>query len=301
VIDIARIIEDVSGRYARHYTDAISDLLIAIARDNAPATRASRMRLAEITRQTMGVAEVLGATSTLTAAGGVAQFSSQGIVPSVTFEEAGADMVARVPKTITDAAERTWRRISHLYSTEHAMAFVRSAEDSVTRRVQDLIVQMQRDGVTELEAGRRITMGVEQIREITRPWSESYSRMVFRTNVSTATTAGRFRAAMDPDVAAIIPAMRFTTAGDSDVRPNHRADGFIAKTTNPVWRWLAPPLAWSCRCRIDHMTRPQLRRAGALHEDGTVRESRVPAGVHPDEGFRTQGRVDLGLGVGGIA
>ncbi|MGB0889437.1 MAG: phage minor head protein [Solirubrobacterales bacterium] len=137
-------------------------------------------------------------------------------------------------------------------------------------------------------------MGVDEIRQKTKAWSESYARMAFRTNLNTAVTAGRFRQAQDEDIKAVIPCFRFDALIDSGTRDNHRAaDGFIAKVDNALWRHIAPPLGYSCRCQVSLVSKPQLRRMGRLRPDGSIQEDRLPPGAHADKNFRHGGRPDL--------
>jgi SPP1 gp7 family putative phage head morphogenesis protein len=312
--DISRFLEDLSGRHARFYEGALRDLLVALARQNFAAAQDARHKLAEVMRQTMGVAEVLGAMLTLQevaaivrTAGGLfrrdrarleafATSTVQSIVPRVTFTEALQEMIDRTPVTIRAAAERTAERIAQLYGSGRVVAFVRSAEQAVTERVQDLMAKAIREGVVESEAGRTIRLAVDFIRRETDPWTESYARMAFRTNLNTAVTAGRFRQAQDPDIREVIPALRFDAVGDADTRPNHMAaDGLIFRADNTVWNRIAPPLGYNCRCRVSFVGVPELRRLGRIAANGTIGEDRLPATARPDRGFRHGGRPDLFL------
>jgi len=326
-LDATKFLEDLTGRHAKAYTAAVSDMLVAVALNNRPKWDAARTRLGRIIAETMGVAEVLGASLVLRdAAGaipeqemnafafgagtslhpddaiGMLRFAStptQTILPRVTLTEALEDFVTRAPVTIRDAAERTAQRIAQLYSEGRVAAFAKSAEQAVTERAQALISQAIREGVGEAGAGRALKLGVDQIRQETEAWTEAYSRMAFRTNVNTAVTAGRFRQVQDQDIKAVIPAFRFDAVGDSDTRHNHgAADGLIFKVDNPVWNTIAPPLGYNCRCQVTLMTLPQLRRMGRVDSTGGIREDRLPTSAHPDDGFRHGGRPDL-LGVGG--
>jgi len=279
MIDADRFLEDLTGRFARNYTLAISDMVVAIARNNRPQLADVRKRLAKIIAETMGTAEVLGATQVLRAAAGLrereifrdvfgrygdqqmhlvktmgwVQFKDaaiQTILPRVTFVEALQDMVDRTPTVIRNAAERTAKNIARLYGEGAGgiprVAFVRSAEQAVTDRVQSLIAEAIREGVSETEAGKLIRLGVDEIRKKTAAWSEGYARMAFRTNVNTAVTAGRFRQAQDPDIRQVIPAFRFDSVGDADTRDNHdAADGLIFLSSNRVWEFIAPPLGYN--------------------------------------------------------
>ncbi len=288
-----RILESTSARYAREYFAALHDLYVAAVMGDKPAARDARERLAATMADTMGAAELLGARYALQAASRRAQFS-QTVIPGVSFEDALDDFVSRAPVTLRNAAQRTAQRIAELYSQERVAAFVRAAEDTVTREAQGFIARALREGIGEGEAGRRLSMSVEQVRELSEPWSEGYARMVYRTNVNTAVTAGRFRTAQDPDIKLAVPAFRFDAVGDGDTRDNHgAADGVILAVDNPAWNRIAPPLGYNCRCQISHVSALELEVSGRLRDDGTVVESVVPRGVFPDEGFRHGGRPDL--------
>ena len=219
---------------------------------------------------------------------------TQTLLPRVTFEEALEDMVERAPVTIRDAAERTAQRIAELYSEDKVMAIVRSAEESVTSEAQKFIERALRDGVPEGEAGQRLAMRVDDIRVQSQAWSEGYARMVFRTNINTAISAGRFRQAQDPDIQEVAPAFRFDAVGDGDTRDNHdAADGLIMSVSNPEWRKIAPPLGYNCRCQVVHVTRSELESMGRIRKDGSLIEDKVPSGAFADPGFRHGGRPDL--------
>lgn len=309
-IDTARYLESIEAHYSRHYAKAVSDMIVAKAMRNDAGLRAARTELERVISQTMGIAEVLGAASMLRKAADVhvemtgEAFrrhardlllfkDSPDLLAEVTFQEALQDLAERTPVYLKDAAERTAQRISQLYGEGRVMAFAKSAEQAVTDRVQALIVQAVKDGVDEASAGTLIRMGVDTVRTETEAWTEAYSRMAFRTNVNTAVTAGRFRQAQDPDVKAVMPAFQFQAVGDVDTRDNHQAlDGRIYKVDNPVWNRIAPPLGFNCRCTVSPLSLPMLRRMGRIGRAGVVEDS-VPAGGHPDPGFRYGGRPDL--------
>jgi len=309
-LDAQKFLEDLTGRHARNYTAIVQDMVVAMATGNKPALRDARERMEAVTTETMGTAEILGASISLQAAAKIATpadvaresgpllafaaSTTQTILPRVTFEEAVQDMIDRTPATIRNAAERTAQRISQLYGEGRVVAFARSAEHAVTERVQGLITQAIREGTEEIGVGRLIKTSVDEIRTATAAWSEGYARMAFRTNVNTAVTAGRFRQAQDPDIKAVMPAMEFFTVGDSDTRSNHQAgDGIIMLVDNQAWRTHAPPLAWNCRCGVRQVGLPELRRMGRVNSDGSIREDKPPAAWKPDPGFRHGGRPDL--------
>lgn len=321
--DVDAILADTNTRLAAEYVQAFGDYLVAVVLRNAPQTRDARLRLEEVVRESMGRAEVLGALSSLRAASGViagdpataaafsiapgssgltgaacrgqllafADTSAEKVLSRVTFAEALEDLVDRVPVTLRNTAERISGRIAELYAADGGViAFANSAEAAVTQRARELITKGVREGIPEREIGRTIAFDVNRIRRETEAWTESYARMAFRTNLNDAVSQGRIRTAQDPDVKIAIPAFRFTAIGDGDTRPNHKAaDGIILSVDNPAWRWLRSPLGYNCRCGIDNMSRPLLRRMGRLDAAGNVVESKIPFNARPDEGFRPGG------------
>lgn len=307
MIEVEKLLTDLSGRYAAPYERAISDLVVALVRENAPAARDARMALANVTRETMGVAEVLGATALLRAASGyfvalrgdernmlAFRDPTQLVIPRVTLSEALEDMVTRTPVTLRRAAERTAQRISEIYSEGRVIAFAKAAEASVTREAQRIISETFKAGLGENAAGKALLRAVDAVRKRSAEWTDSYARLAFRNNVNTGVTAGRFRQVQDPDVRAVIPAFRFDAVGDSDTRHNHKAaDGVVLRVDNPEWRRIAPPLGHNCRCRVSLLSVPMLQRMGRIGPGGTIHEDRVPHDAGPDEGFRHGGRPDL--------
>ncbi len=305
---IGKLLEDVSGRPARMHSAAIGDLMVATVRGNKPAARDAREQLAEVTRDTMGAAEVLGARATLDAVMAASthlskplpdvQFGSdQNVLPSVTFEEGLTELATRVPATIRNSAARTSQAIAKLYSKGRHIAFVRAAEESVTKAAQQFLQRAMAEGMTENAAGRGLSMTVDAVRKATKPWSDSYSRLVFRNNLNTAITAGKFRQAQDPDIRAILPAFRFDAVGDVDTRDNHQAaNGLVMSVDDTRWSQLAPPLGHNCRCQIVAVDVITLEAQGMMSENGQLQRMSAPAIAGPDEGFRHGGRPDL-LGV----
>lgn len=309
--DIDAILESTAAYYAKPFRVAIQDLLAALVTDNQPAAKDARFALREVMRETMGIAEVVGATQLLRDAAEHVQPISgdrerilrfregepaQRIVPRVSLTEAITDMIERTPVTIRNAAERAGQRIAQLYAQGRVLAFARATEDTVTREAQAILAQQLAIGSHENTAARELSLSIEKVRELSAPWSEGYSRMVFRTNVNTAVTAGRFRQAQDPDIKAVVPAFRFSAIHDGDVRPNHAAaDGLIMGVDNSAWGRLAPPLGYNCRCHVALLSLPQLERMGRIGRGGRLIEDSPPAAAHPDPGFRHAGRPDLYL------
>lgn len=295
--DVDKLLATKSPGPSRLYFAALQDMMVAVLFDNSAALTDARNALNRVMINTLGVAELLGAAEALKLAASVtvheeANFAwqwghvyrgklwevgtelltfagepTQTLLPSVTFTEAVANLISRVPTTLRRAAERTAENIAKLYGVDSGgiprIAFVRSAEDAVTKRAQSLIAEAIEKGTPEgtfieidpeglkpsvikVGAGRKLVEGVEQVRKITGPWTEGYAKMVFRTNLNTAASAGQFRQAQDPDIKRVLPAFMFTTAGDVDVRKNHAAGrGLIFASDSSVWLTHSSPLGYS--------------------------------------------------------
>lgn len=312
-----RFAETLEEQHLGAYRSAISGMLLGVAMGDLVGTGAARDRLSRVIADAMGMGELLGAAIVLQGVSQVAraefmredregmlQFQDQAvqeIMPRLELGQAIDELHQRTPRVLRNAVERTGAAIAKLYGEGRAIAFARSAEIAVTDRVRALLVSFIREGDTEADAVAKIRTEVDRVRRETESWTDAYARTVFRTNIATAVTAGKFRQAQDRDVARVTPAFRFDAVGDGDTRSNHAAaDGCIWKTSNPIWNHLAPPLGYQCRCTVHLVTVADLRRMGHLTPTGDVIESAVPLGAHPDEGFRHAPRPDLFI-TGGAA
>lgn len=200
-------------------------------------------------------------------------FGQTPIVPKLTFLEAVRDLTSRAP-----LKGFNWRQVAELYQTTQAFAMARSADVALTESVQRTIERFLRRGIQLRNAEKIIAeMG---------GFTTSYAEVVYRTNLSTAYSAGRFDQASRPEVAAVIGAFEYVTAGDSDVRrsrpednrENHlAAHGFIAATTDAIWDTTAPPSGYSCRCSLRMVPRDELKRRGLVDNSGRITRF-VPSG-----------------------
>lgn len=312
-LNLEKYLIDLTGRYSTPFKEALLEMVVGKALPDKQLYFKGKTQLNEVFRETLGIGELLGAytvlryfareiglkqrfakdrVSLLT----FASSSPQNLLPRVTLKEAVEDLLERTPKTIYNAAERTYMRIAQLYSEGHYIAFVKSAEDAVTEKARQLISEGVKKGVPEAEMGRLLRLGVDKVKDLSEDWVDGYSRMVFRTNINTAVSAGRFRQVQDPTVRRFIPAFQFQAVIDSETRPNHKAaDGLIFEVTNPVWNKISPPLGYNCRCQLVFLSQNKLKRMGRLTKNSDVLEDRLPVSAHPDPLFRHGGRPDLFL------
>ncbi len=198
-------------------------------------------------------------------------FAETPVVPRLTFLEAVRDLTSRAP-----LKGFNWRQVADIYQTRQGFALARSADVALTQRVQKTIERFMRRGV-QLRNAEKI---ISELGGFTRAYAET----VYRTNLATAYSAGRFDQAAEPEVAAVIGGFEYLTSRDSDVRrgrkqdsgENHAAaDGFIAATTDALWDTVAPPAGYSCRCVTRMVPRKELKRLGLVDESGRITR-RIP-------------------------
>ncbi len=198
------------------------------------------------------------------------------------FAQMIADLLARTPKLAATGAE-----VARIYSVSHVFAAAFSPAMQVTQAVQKTMARLQQQGVDA-------NLAVKTLEQMTG-WSRWYAETVFRTNVTTAYAAGRWKQVSDPVVAEVVPAFRYTAVGDSDTRKNHAAaDGLIAGLNDPIWERMTPPLGYNCRCTLELVDRFTLERMGLLKADGTVQRLTPPnfAQAAPDSDRFGRGRPD---------
>ena len=138
-----------------------------------------------------------------------------------------------------------------------------------------------------------------------RPWvfrtysghsSAGASNELYRTNLATAQTDGRFQQASRPGMELILPVMTFQASPDGPmprgrVRPNHWAcHGAAAAPDDPMWDGIRPPLGYNCRCRVHLISWEMARRMGLILSDGTIEVRYPKQGAGPDPGFVHAGR-----------
>ena len=213
-------------------------------------------------------------------------------VPNVPFQEAIDDLVRREPR-LADLQDGTplWRQVADIYQERHAFALARSTNLTLTQKVQETLSRAVRLGLdAETTEDSIARLG---------PWSQSYAETVYRTNLNTAFTAGRFRQAQDPDVAEVIGAFEFVAVTDRDVRSNHKAfHGLIASLNDPIWETASPPLGYNCRCSIIMVDKFTLKRRGLIEPSGRVTRFTPPgfSAARPDAGFeKRSARPDVAI------
>jgi len=200
-------------------------------------------------------------------------FAETPTIPALTFLQAVRDLTSRGPMEGFN-----WRQVAELYQTRQAFALARSADVALTERIQKTIVKFLRKGVQVRNAEKVIAdMG---------DFTTAYAETVYRTNLSTAYSAGKFDQAARPEVAKVIGGFEFVTSRDSDVRRGRKEDGgenhaaahgFLAATTDPIWDTTSPPAGYACRCSLRMVPRTELVQRGLVDASGQVTRL-IPSG-----------------------
>lgn len=293
---------DLQDKATPQFTSAMNALAEAQMAGDQRAYDAATARLAELLEQTITYSDLLGRRRLMLEAKGgkkelpeapaktmsMMAFASRKdspVLPNVPFTEAVDDILSREP-----VIARSFRRVGDILRRRHAFALARSASLELTKKIRDTVGRMMREGKGEVRAGEVISRLGD--------WSAAYGRTVYRTNLATAYSAGRFAQARDPEVSEFVGAFEFQAVQDSDARPHHRAaHGLLASTTDPIWERYSPPLGFNCRCSLRMVDRFELKERNLLHAGRVQRkEPATFRAAHPDKGFGF-GRPDRRIGV----
>lgn len=260
----------------------------------------ARKQFADVLRRTMALADVLGRKRILDAtfkAKGEAKFSAayDSIVTarfgvwdtlkkatSHAFESAFEILLGREPVLAKSREE-----INKAYGLGQKFA-VRKLPDQLSDKAAQRVTVRLWEKVNELGVKGRNPDQARRVLADLGNFTESYAETVYRTNLASAYTAGRFKMMQDEDVRAVTPAFEYSAVGDASTRKHHEAaDGLIAGATDAVWDRISPPMGFNCRCDLRVVTIFELRDRKLVGAHGQVRPF-YPAtfrNAHPDKGF----------------
>lgn len=243
----------------------------------------ARQRLGSLVAGTSAVAEMLGRRRVRLEADHMKRgyksleamkfaAEDQNLIPNVPPEKAIEDLVKRDPRLAPG-----YRRVQELYNDERAFALARSADVTVTKKVQDVLQQ-------SLQAGANLPSVENMIAQI-GGWARAYGEVVFRTNLCTAYANGRFLEASDPDLEGFIVGLERMEVMDVRTRPGHAAaNGLKAGLRDPIWLHLGVPGGYNCRGTYRLIDKYEAQREGLLYS-GHMQPATWPEGAHNDEGF----------------
>lgn len=94
------------------------------------------------------------------------------------------------------------------------------------------------------------------------PSSPSHVETIFRTNIISAVSSGRYAEMHQPAVMAALPLWQILAVRDPRTRDTHKAaNGVVLLATDPFWKHAYPPFGYNCRCKVCARTQAWLARA----------------------------------------
>lgn len=170
---------------------------------------------------------------------GITRFGRITVLPEDSFREAFEDLIGRDPRLARSADE-----IRRVYATGGfalrglPQKLSVMAREALTRRIQLKMAQLGAEGTTA-DRAKKVLADIGG-------FTEAYGQTAYRTNLSTAFTAGRKKQLEDPEVREVAPAFEYDAVEDPDTRPNHfAAKGLLAPVSHGVWDLYSPPLGYN--------------------------------------------------------
>lgn len=163
----------------------------------------------------------------------------------------------------------------------------------------DLSRDLQQSLVSALEQGTTITQFRKDFDQAVQGHGWTYkgkrgwrTSVIFDNNMRSAHMAGRWQQLLANKERR--PYLQYRTAGDSRVRPQHRAwNGLIFPIDAAFWQTHYPPNGWNCRCTVRAYSQGDLEEKNlavsepveiktreVISRDGEIKD-KVPVGIDP--------------------
>ena len=182
---------------------------------------------------------------------------------SMVFQEVVDAIGLKAP---TLAVETPRRLSERLRQTAWYISGVTSTR--ILERVRALLVRARIEGRGKQEF-------IQDVRALTQR-DAFHIETVFRTNVASATGAARWSQYTSPEGRALFYGYRYWAKQDHRARELHkRMNGFIASTSDDVWKIIWIPNGYNCRCAIRPLRRHQALNAGLINEAGSTINPRI--------------------------
>lgn len=159
-----------------------------------------------------------------------------------------------------------------------AFTIAEATRESIAEITLKRLAEAIEEGITMREFGQRLTADFKR-EGLTGPTPYRIDN-IFRTNILTALSVGRYRQITEPAVVAARPWWEYDAVGDRRTRPSHDAqDGVIRRYDDSYWDTWYPPNGFRCRCGVNTLSEKQAQKAG-----GPTPEVKIDP-TPPDAGF----------------
>lgn len=277
-------------RSTEDFAAVLGDMAKGIALEDSRSVQLAENKLAGLVGDSMTLSNMMGRRRLLmelpdkgaqfAEADEALLFADTLSLPKIPFRQAIDYLKSLSPKVARSAKE-----VSDMYREGKNFSIARTAKRVILNRIKSYI-----------EAGVGGTPREQAIQAIKKAghFSRGYAKTIYKTNLQSAYTAGRFQQAKEPHIARVVKAFQYVAVNDPPrVRPNHLAHhGLVASQFDSAWNEFAPPQGFNCRCGIRLVTLFEARRRGLLDTQGDItkmtegEKSRWRGkGAVPDKGF----------------
>ena len=266
--------------------EAIRLLFVAVALDKGiVAIEKARENLGRRIAELMGLANMLArrrveiavSRSALRAS---AQLGAEdaGLIPKIKWFDAIDQIADRYPQTVPAEVRQlgsveVQKWVGQLYEAQ-GFTLAKTAQTVVVERVRQVIEAAEIRGTPAKQALQQIIqVGAEHGDDFSR----GYAQTVLNTNLNTAYSAGIHEQAARPSSKAVIGALQYVAAMDSDTTDICKAaHGTLAPADDPIWEERSPPLHYNCRSGIHLVAWTELDRMGAVDRETGVFKRIIP-------------------------
>lgn len=122
------------------------------------------------------------------------------------------------------------------------------------------------------------------------------SEIIYDTNMSMASSAGRYAQLMEPETLLAFPYWTYIHSGSRHPRIQHQAwNGLTLRADDSFWQSHYPPNGWRCGCRVSPTSGPDMRRMG---KDGPDASPKIETRPWVDKHSGTVHQVPVGIDPG---